>query len=448
MHDARWPRVVMTMLTVVLPATANATPAGIYVTESDAGSVVRLGAGGALDDVPRFATGLDGPQGLCVGPGANIYVAERDAGEITIITSGGDFTDAAPWAHGSVAPVGLACNASRVLVVDASGVVLDVSAGGDLDETAVVFATGIVGPVDLLMRNAIVWVSGNGALNISAGGDFTGVPPFASGQIGALTAFTGLRLAGSMVAPRIEDWGVGGDVGALAPYATLPGGDAASVDGLLATGDGRLLALVDGVVYDAAAGGDLTAAAPLATGVGVGATGFEGMLEHLCEYNVDCDDNDVCTGAESCAETVCIAGTPLVCDDGDACTVDACDPIDGCTAVAIDDCCSTDDECAIDELCDVAQHECVPLVVPGQSTSDGGDDSGAGTDGGGATTVGTAGGTAAPPTDDTDGSTGEGPAADGDVDAAACACSQSSGTGGPAWLLLAIAWLTARRRRR
>ena len=44
-----------------------------------------------------------------------------------------------------------------------------------------------------------------------------------------------------------------------------------------------------------------------------------------------CDDGDVCNGAETCdPATGCVAGTPLVCDDGNECTDDVCDPVDGC----------------------------------------------------------------------------------------------------------------------
>ena len=44
-----------------------------------------------------------------------------------------------------------------------------------------------------------------------------------------------------------------------------------------------------------------------------------------------CDDGDLCNGSESCDILVgCQAGVDLACDDGDPCTDDSCDPIDGC----------------------------------------------------------------------------------------------------------------------
>lgn len=51
-----------------------------------------------------------------------------------------------------------------------------------------------------------------------------------------------------------------------------------------------------------------------------------------CTHDTDCDDGDVCTGAETCNEGTgeCESGTPLDCDDSDPCTDDVCDPVSGC----------------------------------------------------------------------------------------------------------------------
>jgi hypothetical protein len=43
-----------------------------------------------------------------------------------------------------------------------------------------------------------------------------------------------------------------------------------------------------------------------------------------------CPDATICNGDEICAGGVCSAGTPLNCDDGNACTIDVCDPVLGC----------------------------------------------------------------------------------------------------------------------
>jgi hypothetical protein len=62
----------------------------------------------------------------------------------------------------------------------------------------------------------------------------------------------------------------------------------------------------------------------------------------------DCNDNNVCNGTETCDDGECVAGTPLNCNDGNACTSDTCDPASGCVheALSCDDgnvC--TDDSC-------------------------------------------------------------------------------------------------------
>ena len=44
-----------------------------------------------------------------------------------------------------------------------------------------------------------------------------------------------------------------------------------------------------------------------------------------CETHADCDDGNVCNGAEQCIVGGCFMGTPRSCDDGNACTTDTCD---------------------------------------------------------------------------------------------------------------------------
>ena len=45
-----------------------------------------------------------------------------------------------------------------------------------------------------------------------------------------------------------------------------------------------------------------------------------------------CNDLDACNGVESCDSGTgsCVPGTPVDCDDGDACTTDSCSAVDGC----------------------------------------------------------------------------------------------------------------------
>ncbi len=75
--------------------------------------------------------------------------------------------------------------------------------------------------------------------------------------------------------------------------------------------------------------------------VDIGPPGFDdaagaGRLDALaaaalvCSADAQCDDGDACT-VDACDRGAC-THSPLPCDDGDACTVDTCDPAAGCRA--------------------------------------------------------------------------------------------------------------------
>ena len=74
--------------------------------------------------------------------------------------------------------------------------------------------------------------------------------------------------------------------------------------------------------------------------------------------NIDgfCDDGDLCTLNDICIQGTCLPGRALAnCDDGNPCTVDACEPSAGCTnqldpATACDD----DNECTADSCNEVS----------------------------------------------------------------------------------------------
>ncbi len=73
----------------------------------------------------------------------------------------------------------------------------------------------------------------------------------------------------------------------------------------------------------------------------------DGCNEELktCTFTPDdalCDDHDPCTGVERCVATSretggCVAGHPLICDDGQDCTDDFCDPGSGTCQVRLHD---------------------------------------------------------------------------------------------------------------
>jgi len=66
-----------------------------------------------------------------------------------------------------------------------------------------------------------------------------------------------------------------------------------------------------------------------------------------------CDaDGSVCTKNDTCANGQCQKGAVTVCDDGNACTIDACLPAKGCTQTIDDGAqCSDDNPCTTGETC-------------------------------------------------------------------------------------------------
>ncbi len=77
-----------------------------------------------------------------------------------------------------------------------------------------------------------------------------------------------------------------------------------------------------------------------------------------CQYNklnnVPCDaDKNACTDNDQCKQGICVPGPGKVCDDGNPCTSDSCDPASGCTKTVDDgklcdadgDACTAADHC-------------------------------------------------------------------------------------------------------
>ena len=66
-----------------------------------------------------------------------------------------------------------------------------------------------------------------------------------------------------------------------------------------------------------------------------------------------CDaDGSVCTVNDACANKVCVAGAKNLCDDGNVCTDDACNKVNGCSHVANDVvACDDNDVCTSSDAC-------------------------------------------------------------------------------------------------
>ena len=94
---------------------------------------------------------------------------------------------------------------------------------------------------------------------------------------------------------------------------------------------------------------------------------FTPLSTGACTDNVPCTIGDVCSGGK------CAAGTAKVCNDGNACTTDACDKVSGaCTFTVVGGCgnyCYANAECKDDgnvctsEICDVKSKQCTHPAV-------------------------------------------------------------------------------------
>ena len=66
---------------------------------------------------------------------------------------------------------------------------------------------------------------------------------------------------------------------------------------------------------------------------------------------VVCSDGDFCTLGDACVNGACASVEPKNCDDGNACTDDACDPGQGCTHAANAADCDDGNECTLGDHC-------------------------------------------------------------------------------------------------
>lgn len=156
-----------------------------------------------------------------------------------------------------------------------------------------------------------------------------------------------------------------------------------------------------------------------------------------------CADADRCDGEELCMGGECTESPALECDDGSACTADACDATTGCSHTPIDGCCLDDIDCidtdsCTEDRCSAPGGTCSHAPVAGCVPSDAGPVEGrdAGTrDGGGSSSdAGSA----------PDVGTGPGPAPSG----CGCRTAGRSTNASAWWLLLGLGLLGARRARR
>jgi len=78
---------------------------------------------------------------------------------------------------------------------------------------------------------------------------------------------------------------------------------------------------------------------------------FTGVADSL---HVPCDDGLVCTANDTCRSGFC-TGEQRICDDGDACTDDACEEGTGCVTVDNSGACDDGDPCTVNTTCSAGE---------------------------------------------------------------------------------------------
>ncbi|MEM9067196.1 MAG: hypothetical protein AAGE52_01780 [Myxococcota bacterium] len=95
----------------------------------------------------------------------------------------------------------------------------------------------------------------------------------------------------------------------------------------------------------------------------------DATLGNFCRSDADCNDVCFCNGQERCRGGVCVAGISP-CDDGIACTVDLCEEEEtSCTSEADDTVCDDGNPCTGDEICD-PEVGCLDGLPPNCSDGD------------------------------------------------------------------------------
>ena len=64
-----------------------------------------------------------------------------------------------------------------------------------------------------------------------------------------------------------------------------------------------------------------------------------------------CTDGSVCTLGDQCQEGLCVPGFAVLCNDGNPCTTDSCDPVEGCQQAANEDGCDDGNPCTAGDTC-------------------------------------------------------------------------------------------------
>ncbi len=81
---------------------------------------------------------------------------------------------------------------------------------------------------------------------------------------------------------------------------------------------------------------------------------------HEALSGTDCNDANVCSLADHCEAGVCV-GTQIDCDDDNPCTTDNCEPTGGCSYTFNSSSCDDDDPCSVNDTCKQGQCQGFPI---------------------------------------------------------------------------------------
>ena len=89
-----------------------------------------------------------------------------------------------------------------------------------------------------------------------------------------------------------------------------------------------------------------------------------GACRHPPANGAACEDGDLCTAGDACANGACVPGAAMDCDDGNPCTSDTCVPATGCawTPLGVAIGCDDGDPCTVLDACS-AQAQCVGTAM-------------------------------------------------------------------------------------
>ena len=151
-----------------------------------AGEITDITAGGDFSGVPAMAAGIGSPVDLAVDFEGRLWVTDVSQGRIFDATGGGVFLSSTPYASGGDGTRGVSgFGELRLVANQTTNQVIDFTLGGDLS-TLPVFATvlGVVALLDVPGLGLFAASdSGNSVYEISAGGNFTAQPAWATGLV-------------------------------------------------------------------------------------------------------------------------------------------------------------------------------------------------------------------------------------------------------------------------